>query len=162
MARDIAAQGHYPAIDIEQSISRVMHNVTDARQMREARDIKAMYSSYQRNRDLLAVGAYVPGSDAQADMAIRLYPQVAAFLQQDMREGASLAQSTGAMHALVAQGLTNQQIAGALTLSQALNTPQMAAAANLANNYGRNMQSARASVQTMSTRLPAGSHRRRR
>jgi flagellum-specific ATP synthase len=103
LTRALADSGHYPAIDIEQSISRVMHNVTDPRQQQLARDLKALYSRYQRNRDLLAVGAYVPGGDPLSDMAIRLYPQVAAFLQQDMRQGASLTQSTAALQALVAQ-----------------------------------------------------------
>ncbi len=102
LSRSIAEQGHYPAIDIEQSISRVMHNVTDARQLKLARELKAMYSRYQRNRDLLAVGAYVPGGDPQSDLAIRMYPQVAALLQQDMREGASLASSVNALEQLLA------------------------------------------------------------
>lgn len=102
LSRAIAEQGHYPAIDIEQSISRVMHNVTPVRQQQLARALKALYARYQRNRDLLAVGAYVPGGDAQADLAIRLWPQVAAFLQQDMHEGVSLAHSTGELEALLA------------------------------------------------------------
>ncbi len=106
LTRSLAEQGHYPAIDIEQSISRVMHNVTDVRQQQLARDLKALYSRYQRNRDLLAVGAYVPGGDPLSDTAIRLYPQVAAFLQQDMRQGASLHQSAAALQALVAQAST--------------------------------------------------------
>lgn len=49
------------------------------------------------------MGAYVPGSDPQADLAIRLQPQIAAFLQQDMREGAPLAASVQQLHALMAQ-----------------------------------------------------------
>ncbi|RYY63516.1 MAG: flagellum-specific ATP synthase FliI, partial [Comamonadaceae bacterium] len=103
LSRSIAEQGHYPAIDIEQSISRVMHNVTDQRQLQLARALKALYARYQRNRDLLAVGAYVPGADPQTDLAIRLWPQVSAFLQQDMREGAALAPSVQALNALMAQ-----------------------------------------------------------
>ena len=103
LSRAIAEQGHYPAIDIEQSISRVMHNVTDARHLQLARQLKALYARYQRNRDLLAVGAYVPGADPQTDLALRLYPQIAAFLQQDMREGAPLHGSIQALQALMAQ-----------------------------------------------------------
>lgn len=103
LSRSIAEQGHYPAIDIEQSISRVMHNVTSPQQLKLARALKALYSRYQRNRDLLAVGAYVAGADPQTDLAIRLYPQVAAFLQQDMREGAPLAACVQGLHALLAQ-----------------------------------------------------------
>jgi flagellum-specific ATP synthase len=102
LSRAIAEQGHYPAIDIEQSISRVMHNVTDPRQQQMARNLKAMYARYQRNRDLLAVGAYVPGGDPQADLAIRLWPQVAAFLQQGMHEGVGLADSVATLERLMA------------------------------------------------------------
>ena len=103
LSRAIAEQGHYPAIDIEQSISRVMHNVTDPHHQQQARALKALYARYQRNRDLLAVGAYVSGADPQTDLAIRLYPQVEAFLQQDMGQSASLQDSRAALEALLAQ-----------------------------------------------------------
>jgi flagellum-specific ATP synthase len=103
LSRQIAEQGHYPAIDIEQSISRVMHNVTSDRHLKLARGLKALYSRYQRNRDLVAVGAYIPGADPQTDLAIRLYPKVAAFLQQDMREGAALHLSMGQLEVLMAE-----------------------------------------------------------
>lgn len=103
LSRSIAEQGHYPAIDIEQSISRVMHNVTSPRQQQLARTLKALWARYQRNRDLLAVGAYVPGGDPQADLAIRLFPQISAFLQQDMQEGAGMQASVTALEALLAQ-----------------------------------------------------------
>lgn len=103
LSRAIAEQGHYPAIDIEQSISRVMHNVVDPAQLRAARQLKALWARYQRNRDLLAVGAYVPGSDPQTDLAIRLQPQLAAFLQQEMREGAPLVDSVARLHLLMEQ-----------------------------------------------------------
>lgn len=103
LSRQIAEQGHYPAIDIEQSISRVMHNVTSQRHLQLARAMKALYSRYQRNRDLIAVGAYVPGSDPQTDLAIRLQPQIASFLQQDMREGAALEASLAALETLLGQ-----------------------------------------------------------
>ena len=103
LSRSIAEQGHYPAIDIEQSISRVMHNVSDPAQLQRARALKALYARYQRNRDLIAVGAYVPGADPQTDLAVHLYPQVAAFLQQDMHECATLAASRGALEALLAK-----------------------------------------------------------
>jgi flagellum-specific ATP synthase len=106
LSRSIAEQGHYPAIDLEQSISRVMHNVTDARQLQLARVLKSLCARYQRNRDLVAVGAYVAGADPQTDLALRLYPQIAAFLQQDMRECAGLQASRDALQALLAQAAT--------------------------------------------------------
>jgi flagellum-specific ATP synthase len=103
LSRTLADQGHYPAIDIEQSISRVMHNVADPAQLQQARALKALYARWQRNRDLVAVGAYVPGADPHTDLALRLQPQMAAFLQQDMRESAPLAASCQALQALMSQ-----------------------------------------------------------
>ncbi|HMS80396.1 MAG TPA: flagellum-specific ATP synthase FliI, partial [Burkholderiaceae bacterium] len=99
--RSLAEAGHYPAIDIEQSISRVMHQVVDARQLRLARRLKALWSRYRRSRDLISVGAYVPGSDTETDLAIALMPRIAALLQQDMHAGADLAASAGALEALI-------------------------------------------------------------
>jgi flagellum-specific ATP synthase len=101
LTRSLAEQGHYPAIDIEQSISRVMHNVVDESQLLLARKLKAVYARYQRNRDLIAVGAYVGGSDPHTDQAIALYPQVAAFLQQGMGECATLPHSVAEMAVLL-------------------------------------------------------------
>ena len=103
--RALAESGHYPAIDIEQSISRVMHQVVDPRQLKLARRLKALWSRYQRSRDLISVGAYVPGSDPETDMAIALMPRIASLLQQDMHAGASLAASADALEALVGGAL---------------------------------------------------------
>lgn len=86
--RSLADAGHYPAIDIEQSISRVMPNLIDPLHLEQVRQFKQLYSRYQRARDLLAVGAYAPGSDKLLDRAIALYPHMESFLQQQMHERA--------------------------------------------------------------------------
>ncbi|HYF58575.1 MAG TPA: flagellar protein export ATPase FliI [Burkholderiaceae bacterium] len=99
--RSLAESGHYPAIDIEQSISRVMHQVTDARQLRLARRLKALWSRYRRSRDLISVGAYVQGSDPETDLSIALMPRIAALLQQGMDDGADFASSRAALDALI-------------------------------------------------------------
>jgi flagellum-specific ATP synthase len=99
--RSLAESGHYPAIDIEQSISRVMHQVTDDAQLRLARRLKALWSRYRRSRDLISVGAYVPGSDAETDLAIVLMPRIEALLQQDMTTGAGFEASRAALAALI-------------------------------------------------------------
>ena len=99
--RSLAESGHYPAIDIEQSISRVMHQVVDARQLRLARRLKALWARYRRSRDLISVGAYVQGSDPETDLAIALMPRIAALLQQDMHAGAPIAASRDALEALI-------------------------------------------------------------
>lgn len=84
--RSLAEAGHYPAIDIEQSISRVMHGIADNTQQQLARKLKQLLSSYQRNRDLINVGAYKRGTDPQLDEAIALHPAITAFLQQGIHE----------------------------------------------------------------------------
>ena len=97
LSRGLADQGHYPAIDIEASISRVMHSLTTDNAMRAVREFKSLYSRYQRNRDLVNVGAYVAGSDPVLDRALTLYPRMEAFLQQRMDERAPFAASGAAL-----------------------------------------------------------------
>ena len=89
LSRSLADAGHYPAIDIEQSISRVMPNLIEASHLEQVRHFKQLYSRYQRARDLLSVGAYSPGSDLLLDRAIALYPKLEAFLQQEINERAN-------------------------------------------------------------------------
>jgi len=86
LSRQLAEHGHYPAIDIESSISRAMHSLVPSDYFERVRRFKGLFSRYQRNRDLISVGAYVAGSDAQLDVAIAAFPLLEAFLQQDMRE----------------------------------------------------------------------------
>ena len=101
LSRALAETGHFPAIDIEQSASRVMHNVVSRGHFDLARRFRAVYSRYQKSRDLVQVGAYMSGSDPALDEAIRLQPQMAAFLQQDMFEAASMDQSVAGMAAVL-------------------------------------------------------------
>ncbi|WP_410015389.1 flagellar protein export ATPase FliI [Sodalis sp. C49] len=86
LSRQLAEAGHYPAIDIEASISRAMTAIVPAAQETLVRQFKQLLSRYQRNRDLISVGAYAAGSDVQLDRAIALYPAIEAFLQQDMHQ----------------------------------------------------------------------------
>ena len=86
LSRRLAESGHYPAIDIEASISRAMTSLIDDAQYGRVRNFKQLLSSYQRNRDLISVGAYAAGSDPMLDRAIKLYPQMENFLQQDIME----------------------------------------------------------------------------
>src|SRR5262245_20123485 len=86
LSRRIAEAGHYPAIDVEASISRVMHDVVEQKQFTLARLFKQALSTYQQNRDLIAIGAYHKGSDPRIDAAIALWPNMQNFLQQDLAE----------------------------------------------------------------------------
>ena len=98
--RQLAEAGHYPAIDIEQSISRAMHGITDAEHQRSSRHLKQLYSRFQRNRDLISVGAYAAGSDPILDEAIALLPRMEAFLQQGIHEQADVSESLRQLTAL--------------------------------------------------------------
>ena len=84
--RELADSGHYPAIDIEASISRVMPQVVSEEHLQRATKVRQWYSSYRRNRDLISIGAYNKGSDAKIDEAIAMQPQVENFLTQRMNE----------------------------------------------------------------------------
>lgn len=86
LSRTLADAGHYPAIDIEQSISRVMPSVTSREHQGNAKKFKQLLSKYQQNRDLINIGAYQAGSDPELDIAIRRKPELYQFLAQEMHE----------------------------------------------------------------------------
>ncbi len=86
LSRTLAEQGHYPAIDIEASISRAMTSLVDAQHFDLTRRFKRLYARYERSRDLISVGAYAPGSDPLLDQAVNLYPRLEAFLMQGIDE----------------------------------------------------------------------------
>ncbi len=90
LSRTLAESGHYPAIDVEASASRVMHNVASPQHLELARKFRNNYSRFMKSRDLIQLGAYVAGSDPETDRAIVLYPALQRFLMQDMREAATL------------------------------------------------------------------------
>ena len=100
LSRQLAEGGHYPAIDIEASISRAMNDISTPEHQRAARSFKQLYSLYQHNRDLISVGAYQPGSDEQIDLAIAAYPALQEFLRQDMHVPVPLAQSLEQLQSL--------------------------------------------------------------
>lgn len=100
LSRTLAEAGHYPAIDIEASISRAMTSLIEPSQFDTVRRFKQALSRYQRNRDLISVGAYAAGHDPQLDQAIALYPRIEAFLQQPMHERCGYGESIARMTAL--------------------------------------------------------------
>jgi len=102
LARNLAEAGHYPAIDIEASISRAMHSLLPRQQLERVRRFKQLYSRYQRNRDLVNVGAYAAGSDPMLDQAIAAWPRIEAFLQQDMQQQVALVQGNAELDAFLA------------------------------------------------------------
>ena len=100
LSRELADSGHYPAIDIESSISRVMPMVVPEEHILGARRIRQVYSNYQRNRDLINIGAYTKGTDPRVDLAINAEPAINAFLQQGMQQILDFQHSTQDMTTL--------------------------------------------------------------
>jgi len=102
LTRELAERGHYPAIDIAQSISRCMALVTSHEHQAAARELKAMAARHAQVRDLLPLGAYVPGADPQMDRAVARYPRIEAFLHQGTREAAPMGATIAALQELMA------------------------------------------------------------
>jgi flagellum-specific ATP synthase len=100
LSRALADQGHYPAIDIEASISRAMTELVEPETLALVRRFKYYYSRYQRSRDLIGVGAYVRGADRDLDEAVLRYPALERFLQQEMFERENHAGSIGRLREL--------------------------------------------------------------
>jgi flagellum-specific ATP synthase len=90
LSRELAESGHFPAIDVEKSISRVMTAVAGREHLQSARRMRQLLTKVNKARDLIQLGAYQPGHDAELDLAVKLQPQMNALLQQDMHESAAL------------------------------------------------------------------------
>ena len=93
LSRKLAESGHYPAIDVEASVSRVMNDVVSTDHQAAAVRFKRLYSAYQQNQDLISVGAYQSGTNAEVDEAISYYPRLMQFLQQDSSEAVTFENS---------------------------------------------------------------------
>ncbi len=93
LRRELAAKNHYPAIDVLSSISRLMTDLVDLPQRRAAGRFKDVLATYQKNEDMINLGAYQKGANAEIDRAIELYPHFTNFLKQPFEEPVNLAQS---------------------------------------------------------------------
>ncbi len=120
LSRRLAEQGHYPAIDVEASISRAMNHLVTPQHFRLVQRFKQLYAHYQRNHDLISVGAYVHGSDPLLDEALKLYPQFEHFLKQGMFEAEAYSTSLDKLSELFGSDGINASLADL--------TQQMAAA----------------------------------
>jgi len=108
LSRDLAEAGHYPAVDIEASISRVMPMVTSPEHQELVRQLRQIYALYQQNKDLIAIGAYSKGTDPRIDQAINLTPVINFFLQQGMLDVIPYDQSLTQLQEIVAAGQAQQ------------------------------------------------------
>jgi flagellum-specific ATP synthase len=90
LSRELAESGHFPAIDVERSVSRVMTAVTGREHQQAARRLRQLLAKVNKARDLIQIGAYQAGNDAELDTAVRLHTPMLALLQQDMHDRAPL------------------------------------------------------------------------
>jgi len=88
LSRQLAAGGHYPAIDVLRSVSRLESDLSQPEQLRAARKLREAMALYHQSEDLIQLGAYVAGTNPQLDASIRERPQMLAFLRQDSAEKA--------------------------------------------------------------------------
>lgn len=86
LSREMADAGHYPAIDVEKSVSRVMPQITTDEHMLMSRAVRQILSICRKNQDLVSIGAYKPGTDKAIDSAFTLKPRLDQYLQQEMKE----------------------------------------------------------------------------
>lgn len=100
LSRELADAGHYPAIDIEKSISRVMPKVTSNEHLLAARRVKQLVSKYLRSRDMISMGAYMPGTDPDLDAAMKLWAPIQTFLRQESNQVAPMQASEMALKQL--------------------------------------------------------------
>lgn len=97
LSRKLAHRGHFPAVDILSSTSRVMRQVAGEEHVRLATQVRELMATYHEAEDLINIGAYKTGSNAKIDMAIRLEPQIERFLRQNVSESTSLEDSVQMM-----------------------------------------------------------------
>jgi flagellum-specific ATP synthase len=91
--RNLAARGHYPAISVLDSLSRLMPNISEKPHVEKVRALRLLLATHARSEDLIRIGAYQPGTDSVLDRAVAALPQITAFLQQGRYEIADLKQT---------------------------------------------------------------------
>jgi flagellum-specific ATP synthase len=101
--RRLATAGHFPSIDVLESVSRVAPMVTDENQRIAAQAMRRLLAAHRDAKELIEVGAYVSGSDPEVDAARALWPQITAFLQQGRDERSAAADAWGGLVAVLSR-----------------------------------------------------------
>ena len=112
LTRELAEQNHFPAVDVLQSVSRVMPSIAAPEHAADAARLRELMATYERSRDLIAIGAYQAGSDPRIDAALERRPDLEAFLRQTPDESVTLSDTVSALAAAVTPA--SPAIAGAL------------------------------------------------
>lgn len=100
LSRNLAQKGHYPAVDVLGSVSRVMRDIVDTEHLDNARRLIKVLSTYREAEDLINIGAYVDGSDSEIDFAKKMIGEINSFLQQDVYQKATFQESVARLKAL--------------------------------------------------------------
>lgn len=98
--RRLAQRGHFPPIDVVQSVSRLMPRIADAKHLEAAAHVRARLAIYEEHRDLVAIGAYQAGRDRQVDAAVAAYPAIERVLRQSRDEEVAWDTAIAALHEL--------------------------------------------------------------
>jgi flagellum-specific ATP synthase len=100
LSRRLANRGHYPAIDVLNSISRVAVDVVDPEQTKAVTLVRRVLATWNDIEDLVSIGAYTPGANADYDVAVQTRDMVNDYLRQDRNTGYAFAESVAALRAL--------------------------------------------------------------
>ena len=103
LSRSLAEAGHFPAIDMEASVSRLMTEIVPEEHQEMAREFRKINATYQQNADLINVGAYQPGTNSSVDEAIDMHESMLEFLQQRITEAVSFDESIGGLESVLQQ-----------------------------------------------------------
>jgi type III secretion protein N (ATPase) len=103
LSRKLAERGHYPAIDVQASISRILSNVTGREHQQANNRLRRLMAAYRQVEMLLRLGEYQPGGDPVTDCAVQLNEPINAFLRQDLREPVPLQDTLDALMQLTSQ-----------------------------------------------------------
>jgi len=109
LSRELAAQNHYPAIDVLDSVSRLAYDLMDTARRESMGEAREMLAIYKKSRDLISIGAYQSGSNPKIDRSIELHDPLNEFLRQDMGKGCSLEQSWLALEETLSVGRVEQK-----------------------------------------------------
>jgi len=101
LSRELFTRGHYPAVDVLASISRVMVDVADGAHQRAAREVQKLLAAHAEVQDLVSVGAYKAGGNPQTDLAVQSMPLIRGFLTQPIGESSGYQQTLAGLHELL-------------------------------------------------------------